>query len=37
LDAIRENLERLEWFGLVIPHDKDGITYWQFAESTKAA
>ncbi|MGC9526557.1 MAG: DNA methyltransferase [Limnospira sp.] len=37
LDAITENLERLEWFGLVIHDKKDGITYWQFAESTEVA
>jgi hypothetical protein len=37
LAAITENLERLEWFGIVIPATRVGITYWQFAESTKAA
>lgn len=37
LDAIAENLERLEWFGLVLSEEREGITYWHFAESTKAA
>jgi hypothetical protein len=37
LDAITENLERLEWFGLVIPEHRDGLTYWHYAESTKVA
>lgn len=32
LDAITENLERLEWFGLVISETKDGIVYWQYTE-----
>jgi hypothetical protein len=32
LDAITENLERLEWFGLVISHTKNGITSWQYTE-----
>jgi hypothetical protein len=37
LDAITENLERLEWFGIVIPDQRDGITYWHYAESSKVA
>lgn len=37
LAAITENLERLEWFGLVIPEHRDGLTYWHFADSAKAA
>jgi hypothetical protein len=37
LNAIIENLERLEWFGLVISEQREGITYWQFAEGVKAA
>ena len=37
LNAITENLERLEWFGLVISEQREGITYWQFAEATQAA
>jgi hypothetical protein len=37
LDAITENLERLEWFGLVIPEPRDGLTYWHFADTAKAA
>ena len=37
LSAITENLERLEWFGLVIPETRNGLTYWHFADSVKAA
>jgi hypothetical protein len=37
LDAITENLDRLEWFGLVIPEQRYGLTYWHFADTTKAA
>ncbi len=37
LDAISENLDRLEWFGLVISQPKDGITCWHYAEATQAA
>lgn len=37
LDAITENLERLEWFGLVIAEERDGLTHWHFAEGAIAA
>ncbi|MEL6776055.1 MAG: hypothetical protein AAFO06_02280 [Cyanobacteria bacterium J06597_16] len=37
LDAITENLERLEWFGLVLSQAKDGITHWHYAETAQAA
>jgi hypothetical protein len=37
LEAITENLERLEWFGLVISQAKGDITYWHYAEATQAA
>jgi hypothetical protein len=37
LDTITENLERLEWFGLVIPQKIDGIMYWRFADSANVA
>jgi hypothetical protein len=32
LEAIGENLDRLEWFGLLVKRDESGITYWQYAE-----
>jgi hypothetical protein len=32
LEAIGENLDRLEWFGLLIHREDTGITYWQYAE-----
>ncbi len=32
LDAISENLDRLEWFGLLVKREDAGITYWQYAE-----
>ena len=37
LDAITENLERLEWFGLVIAETKGDRPYWHYAEATQAA
>jgi len=37
LDAITENLERLEWFGLVIAEHHDGLTTWQYTDPAKAA
>jgi hypothetical protein len=32
LEAVGENLDRLEWFGLLIHREDTGITYWQYAE-----
>jgi hypothetical protein len=37
LDAIGENLDRLQWFGVVIDRDDTGITYWQYAELQQTA
>ena len=37
LVAITENLERLEWFGLVISDTRDRLTTWHHADSAKAA
>ena len=37
LEAITENLERLEWFGMVIPHEENGITYWQYTNIAQTA
>ncbi len=37
LDAIGENLDRLEWFGLLIHREEAGITYWQYAELQQTA
>ena len=45
LDAISENLDRLEWFGVVIDstestlreREDTGITYWQYAELQQTA
>jgi hypothetical protein len=37
LDAIGENLDRLEWFGLLIHREDKGITYWQYAELKQTA
>ncbi|WP_217650462.1 DNA methyltransferase [Spirulina major] len=37
LDAIAQNLERLEWFGLVIAHESDGIQAWHAADSATVA
>ncbi len=33
--AISENLERLEWFGLIIRDEES--SQWHYAESTQAA
>ena len=32
LEAIAENLDRLEWFGLVIAEPRDGLSYWHCVE-----
>jgi hypothetical protein len=37
LKDISDNLERMEFFSQVIAEERDGITYWHYAESTKAA
>jgi hypothetical protein len=37
LDAIGENLDRLEWFGLLIHRQEADITYWQYAELQQTA
>jgi hypothetical protein len=37
LDAIEENLDRLEWFGLLIHREEANITYWQYAELQQTA
>ncbi len=37
LDAISENCDRLEWFGLVIAETKGGLAHWHYAEATQAA
>jgi hypothetical protein len=31
LEAVRENCDRLEWFGLLIRREEAGITYWQYS------
>ncbi len=30
--AVKENCDRLEWFGLLIRREDVGISYWQYAE-----
>ncbi len=35
--AIAENLERLEWFGILISRGEGGVTRWQFAQTQQAA
>jgi hypothetical protein len=37
LDAIAENLDRLQWFGVAIDREDTGITYWQYAELQQTA
>ncbi len=37
LEAINENLERLEWFGLIVCEQKSDIPYWRYVESTQVA
>jgi hypothetical protein len=37
LSAIADNLDRLEWFGLVISETHDGLTYWHYADSSQVA
>jgi len=36
-EAIAENLERLEWFGILISREEGGVTRWQFAQMQEAA
>ena len=33
IEAITENLERLEWFGLIIAETKGDLPYWHYAEN----
>ncbi|MGB3296790.1 MAG: class I SAM-dependent DNA methyltransferase, partial [Phormidesmis sp.] len=33
LEAISENLERLEWFGLAISRTSNGLTVWHYADA----
>jgi hypothetical protein len=35
--AIAENLERLEWFGILISREEEGLTRWQFAQTQQVA
>jgi hypothetical protein len=37
LDAIAENLDRLQWFGVVVDREDAGIMYWQYAELQQTA
>jgi hypothetical protein len=37
LEAIGENLDRLQWFGVVIDREDVGIMYWQYAELQQTA
>jgi hypothetical protein len=37
LAAIEENLDRLEWFGLLIHPEELGSTHWQYAEQQPTA
>ncbi len=37
LDAVRENCDRLEWFGLLIRREEGGVVYWQYAELQQTA
>jgi hypothetical protein len=37
LDAVMENCDRLEWFGLLIRREEAGIAYWQYAELQQTA
>jgi hypothetical protein len=37
LDAIGENLDRLEWFGLLVKREESGTIYWQYAELQQMA
>jgi hypothetical protein len=37
LDAVRENCDQLEWFGLLIRRDEESVAYWQYAELQQTA
>jgi hypothetical protein len=36
-NAISENLERLEWFGILHCHQEAQIKYWQHIETQQAS
>ena len=37
LEAIVDNCDRLEWFGLIVSETKGDIAYWHYVEATRAA
>jgi hypothetical protein len=37
LEAIAENLDQLQWFGVVVDREDAGIMYWQYAELQQTA
>jgi hypothetical protein len=37
LDAVMENCDQLEWFGLLIRREEAGVSYWQHAELQQTA
>ena len=37
LDAVRENCDRLEWFGVLIRREEAGVAHWQYAELQQTA
>jgi hypothetical protein len=37
LDAVKENCDRLEWFGLLIRREEASVAYWQYAELQQTA
>jgi hypothetical protein len=37
LDAVTENCDRLEWFGLLIRREEASVFYWQYAELQQSA
>ena len=37
LDAVIENCDRLEWFGVLIRREEAGVAHWQYAELQQTA
>jgi hypothetical protein len=37
LGTVKENCDRLEWFGLLIRREEAGVSYWQYAELQQSA
>jgi hypothetical protein len=37
LDAVKENCDRLEWFGLLIRREEGDVAFWQYTDLQQIA